>query len=79
MNRDKTEAIYIGVSSNYRHKVNKIKWTNNNVKCLGVYINKDPKKAIQANIIEKLDKIESLIKIWKCRSLTLKGKVTIVN
>jgi hypothetical protein len=29
--------------------------------------------------MEKLEKIESLIKIWKCRSLTLKGKVTIVN
>jgi hypothetical protein len=79
MNRDKTEAIYLGESSNFRHKVKEIKWTNNNVKCLGVYINKNPSKAIQANITEKLEKIESLIKIWKCRSLTLKGKVTIVN
>jgi exonuclease III len=79
MNRDKTEAIHIGESSNFIHKGDKIKWTNNNVKCLGVYINKNNRIATQANIMEKLGKIESLIKIWKCRSLTLKGKVTIVN
>jgi hypothetical protein len=79
MNRDKTEALYIGVSSNFRHKINKIKWSNESIKYLGVYINKDLQKAIQVNINEKLDKIESLIKIWHCRHLALKGKVTIVN
>ena len=79
MNRDKTEAIYIGVASNFRHNVNEIKWSNDNIKCLGVYINKNLQKATQANITDKLDKIESLIKIWSCRHLTLKGKVTIVN
>ena len=79
MNKDKTEALYIGVSSNYLHKVKEIKWSNHNIKCLGVYINKDLQKATQANITDKLEKIESLIKIWSCRHLTLKGKVTIVN
>jgi hypothetical protein len=79
MNREKTEALYIGVSSNFRHKVKEIKWSNENIKCLGIFINKDLQKAIQANITDKLDKIQSLVKIWSCRHLTLKGKVTIVN
>ena len=45
--------MYIGITSNFRHKCN-IKWTNNDVKCIGVYkkklniatdhnINKNPK------------------------------------
>jgi hypothetical protein len=80
INRDKSEAIYIGVSSNFRHKVGiNIRWSNNFVKCLGVYIHKDLDKATQHNIREKLDKIQNIIKIWKCRHLTLKGKITIVN
>jgi hypothetical protein len=29
--------------------------------------------------MEKLEKIEGIIKIWKCRYLTLKGKIPIVN
>jgi hypothetical protein len=79
MNRDKSESIFIGASSNFRHKIQEIKWTNDNVKCLGVYINKNPEIAIKTNIKEKLEKIESIIKIWGCRHLTLKGKVVIAN
>jgi hypothetical protein len=79
INRDKSEAMYIGVSSNFRHKVGNIKWSNNYIKCLGVYIYKDIDKAIQYNIREKLDKTQNIIKIWKCRHLTLKGKITIAN
>ena len=49
-NRDKSEAMYIGVSSNFRHKVCDIKWSNNYIKCLGVYIYKDLNKAIKHNV-----------------------------
>jgi hypothetical protein len=79
INRDESEAMYIGVSSNFRHKVDNIKWANNYIKCLGVYIHKDIDKATQYNIREKLDKIQNIIKIWSCRHLTLKGKITVVN
>ena len=41
INRDKSEAMYIGVSSNFRHKVGNIKWCNNYIKCLGGYIHND--------------------------------------
>jgi hypothetical protein len=40
INKDKSEAINIGVSSNFKHKC-KIRWTSSDVKCLGVYINKN--------------------------------------
>jgi hypothetical protein len=79
MNRDKSESLYIGISSNFRHKEKGIKWTNGPVKCLGAYICKDNQQTIEINIKQKLEKIENIIKIWACRHLTLKGKVTIVN
>jgi hypothetical protein len=79
INRDKSEAMHIGASSNFKHKICNIKWTNEHIKCLGVYIHKEIDKAIEHNIQEKLDKIANIIKIWSCRHLTLKGKVTIVN
>jgi hypothetical protein len=79
MNHDKSEAIYIGVSSNFRHKNNLIKWSNDYIKCLGIYINSNTQKASEHSIQEKINKMENIIKIWKCRYLTLKGKITIVN
>jgi hypothetical protein len=44
-----------------------------------VYIHKEIDKAIEHNIQEKLENVANLIKIWNCRHLTLKGKVSIVN
>jgi hypothetical protein len=79
MNRDKSESMYIGISSNFRHKNSNIRWTNEFVKYLGVYVNKDNQKAATHNITLKLEKIQNLIKIWSSRYLTLKGKITIVN
>jgi hypothetical protein len=61
MNRDKSEAMYIGVSSNFRHTLNNIKYTNASVKCLVIYINKNKTKVTNNNISAKLEKIEHLI------------------
>ena len=70
MNRDKSEAMHIGVSSNFRHKIAYIRWANDFIKCLGVHILKDPMKATDHSIKGKLDNIENIIKIWQCRNVT---------
>jgi hypothetical protein len=75
----KSEALYIGISSNFRHKINSIKWSNGYIKYLGVYLNKNTQIACKYNIKTKFEKIANTIKIWKCRHLTLKGKITILN
>jgi hypothetical protein len=64
MNRDKSEFMYIGISSNFRHKTSNIRWSNEYVKYLGVYVDKDNKKASTHSITLKLEKIQNLIKIW---------------
>jgi hypothetical protein len=78
-NRDKTQAIGIGCSSNYRHKLLGIKWPQGSVKCLGIYLNTDFDKMTAENYNAVLVKIENLIQLWCLRKLTLKGKILIVN
>jgi hypothetical protein len=79
MNRDKSEAMWIGASSNFRHKPYGLKWTDVLVKTLGIYVGQNKQEMLKANFLEKLDKIENLISIWKKRNLTIKGKVLITN
>jgi hypothetical protein len=49
MNKEKSEAIWIGASSNYRHKPYGLKWTNNLIKSLGIYIGTDKTKMVNEN------------------------------
>jgi hypothetical protein len=78
INMDKSEAIWIGASSNYRHKPLKLKWTQG-ATCLGVYIPNDLQNSCQVNIESKLQKIEDILKLWTMRKLTLLGKVRVIN
>jgi hypothetical protein len=80
-NRDKTQAIGIGASSNYRHMADKtldIKWPESSIKFLGVLINNDTEKMQNENIQAKLEKIQELVNSWCLRKMTLKGKATVI-
>ena len=55
INMDKSEAIWIGASSNYRHKPLKLKWTQG-ATYLGVYISNDLQDCCQVNTESKLQK-----------------------
>jgi exonuclease III len=79
VNKEKSEAMWIGASSNYRHKPFNIKWTKDSIKTLGIYVNLDRKTTIEDNFNERLKKIKDLLEIWNLRKLTLKGKVIILN
>jgi hypothetical protein len=78
INMDKSEAIWIGASSNYRHKPLKLKWTQG-ATCLGVYTSNSLEEMTRKNIEDKIQKIEDLLKLWALRKLTLVGKVRVVN
>jgi exonuclease III len=74
MNKDKSEAVWIGASSNYRHTPCNLKWTTDSVKCLGILINKDPTTMIKQNCEAKLIKIEAIKDTWLYRKLSIKVK-----
>ena len=52
INMDKSEAMWIGASSNFRHKPYKLKWTKDMVKTLGIYIGTDRQQMIKKNFTE---------------------------
>jgi hypothetical protein len=64
MNRDKREAVWIGASSNFRHKPFGLKWTAGHIKTLGLYTACDQDKMIRNNFEERLNKIENILDIW---------------
>ena len=46
LNRDKCDAIWIGVSSNFRYKSFKIKWPNEPVKVHGIFVSSNTQNSI---------------------------------
>jgi hypothetical protein len=79
INMDKSEAMWIGATSNYRHKPYKLRWTQDMIKSLGLYIGTDQRKMTEKNFEDRLDKIQNLADLWCLRKLTLKGKILVAN
>jgi hypothetical protein len=77
INYNKTKAISIGTARHRKPKFNKISWTKENVKTLGVHhgYNVDNDK-IWKDII---DRMKNCIQVWKSRKLSYKGKTVIVK
>ena len=81
LNYNKTEIVKIGSLHNGNSKYysqNQIKWSTG-TKILGIIIDADRKKMIEKNYNVLLSKIRNVLNIWKARSLTLTGRVLIVN
>jgi hypothetical protein len=78
VNRDKSEAIWIGASSNFRHKPLGLRWTTG-ATYLGIYISNDVNEISIKNFKDKLDSIKELLNMWTLRKLTIKGKIQVIN
>ncbi len=46
---------------------------------LGIYITNNPEENLNYNFKIKLSKLRNLLNIWKQRTITIKGKITIDN
>ena len=75
---ENSEAIWIGASSNFKHKPLGLKWTVG-ARYLGIYITNDARQTNDVNFKEKLNNINELINLWTLRKLTLKGKIQVIN
>jgi hypothetical protein len=78
VNRDKSEAICIGASYNFRHKPCGLKWTTG-ATYLGVYISNDIKEMNEKNFNDKMDIIKEMLSMWTLRKMTIRGKIQIIN
>ena len=79
LNTEKSEAFWIGSRVSCRNKPFDLKWTNESIKCLGVWCSADVERAIEQNFNEKIKKLKSLLNMWSQRKLSLKGKVAVLR
>ena len=83
VNLDKTELIPLGgyhlQHSQLKGTLKGIKPVNGPFKTLGVWFTKDIDLANRLNFIEKVENIKKILNIWKSRTLSWKGKITILK
>ena len=79
LNKDKCEGLLLGGLKNNFNEYEGIKFTNNPIRCLGLYIGHDAIKCNELNWVPKLKRIERQTEIWKTRNLTMFGKVTLIK
>jgi len=78
MNKQKSEGTYLG-KKKPPNLNNEINWTENPVKCLGIYFGKDKQLIEKINWESKLVKLTRKLNSWKARKLTYYGKIVIVK
>ncbi len=79
LNVEKTEGILLGPLKNSLQHYKGISFTNNAVRCLGVYMGHDQKACHELNWSKKIEKIKIILERWKNRNLTIFGKNLIIK
>lgn len=79
LNKEKTEGMWLGSKRNNKSKPLGIKWPDEPLRMLGVYISYDAERCKQKNFNEKLLKMKSIINMWSSRNLTLLGRAQIIK
>jgi len=74
LNKEKTEILNINNKDDVQNK-----WLRDNVRLLGITINKSVAKMININLMPKLKEIEDCLNIWKMRDLSIIGKINIIK
>ena len=80
INISKTKALILGSNDNHRFKLpSGVKWTDEPIKVLGVYIGRNLADCYDKILVEKIDAMRKVIYSWKHRKLTLTGKITVLK
>jgi hypothetical protein len=79
LNKDKTEAMWLGSNRNCKYKPLGIKWPDGPLKMLGIYLSYDQDVCKQKNFKDKLLKMKSIINMWRGRNLTMIGRAQIIK
>ena len=79
INVDKTIARCLGDFLPSREKLFNLKWSQEPVHTLGVNLSGREEDHYNLNFRPKLCKMKQLLNSWKCRKLSIKGKITVIN
>ncbi len=79
LNVNKTEGILLGPLKDSTDSFENVNFTNDAVRCLGIYVGHDKEKCHENNWLKKLEKLEMVFERWKSRHLSIFGKILIVK
>ena len=79
INVDKTNSRCLGDYVPSQPKLFGLKWSQNPVETLGVFVSGNEDDHYKLNFEPKLIKMKQLLSSWKCRKLSIKGKITVIN
>ena len=81
-NFNKTVVLPIGALANRGVKINvdyPLHWIDQPIKILGIFVHTDPEMYAELNYSPLLKKIREIITMWHYRSLTILGKIQVIN
>ena len=83
LNKNKTEAIWLGCWKFKKKQVENIKWCiypNNQIKVLGLYLQNNKQiHEIAENWESRIVKCQNIIKLWANRNLTIMGRIVVAK
>jgi len=79
LNLEKTEGIWLGNYKDHPPDFNAITFTNEPLKCLGIFVGHDKVKCEEYNWVPKLERLQNMLYAWKNRELTLFGKALVIK
>ncbi len=79
LNVEKTEGILLGPLKNSINEYRGIKFTNDAIRCLGVYMGHNKDQCRKLNWDDKIEKMKIVFERWKNRHLTIFGKILIIK
>ena len=79
LNTSKSQGLWLGKLIENPAVFEGISFTDESIKNLGIYLNKNMKVCLKQSWEDKLNKVEKTLKIWSNRKLTLFGKCKIIN
>ena len=79
MNVDKTKAKVLDPEAMPHDNLFGLDWTEEAIHTLGVSLSGDENDHYILNYKKRLKNMKNLLSSWKCRRLSLKGKVTVIN
>ena len=79
LNIDKTEAMLIGKNYQCTSKPLGLSWKNKSIKILGISLGYDKNYIINVNFDSKIKEICDLLNIWRCKNLTINGRILLAK
>ena len=79
INLDKTKAKALGPELEPSNKPFGLDWVSDPIYTLGVILSGNQEDHFILNFKKRLRNMKNLLSTWKCRSLSIKGKITVIN